>query len=314
MQYSDINIKVPDKLPFLEAICWQIKDIKNRFTLAEMFSLYERGQRYRGVLAELDGDELCFVNELAKKADFEMTTMFGLTYHQKILTILNCLRSDFFMEISAYFGGGTILTLLYDEYRLSKDIDFICPIGNGYRKLRAEIYDKGFQAMFQDTPDVRAASEIRADQYGIRFAVEVEDMRIKFEIIAESRITPDPPVFYDWTSVPCLNFTDCCAEKLLSNADRWADTAVLSRDLIDLSVLRLQAEIPQTSIDKAEAAYPVIKPLKKAIKFFQTRPEYRNRCFSTLMVRNTRAVLKGIALLASDFGISGRGDPCDCPV
>jgi len=303
MQYSDINIKVPDKLPFLEAICWQIKDIKNRFTLAEMFSLYERGQRYRGVLADLEGDELCFADELAKKADFGMTTMFELTYHQKILTILNCLRSDFFMEISAYFGGGTLLTLLYDEYRLSKDIKFICPIGDGYRKLRAEIYDKGFQAMFEDAPAVRAASDIRADQYGIRFAVEVEDIRIKFEIIAESRITPDPPVFYEWSSVPCLSFTDCCAEKLLSNADRWADTAVLSRDLIDLSVLRLQAEIPQTSIEKAEAAYPVINPLKKALKVFQAQSEYRDKCFSALQVKNKTSVLKGIGLLVSDFGI-----------
>jgi len=303
MQYSDINIKVPDKLPFLEAICWQIKDIKNRFTLAEMFSLYERGQRYRGVLANLEGDELYFADELAKKADSGMTTMFGLTYHQKILTVLNALRSDFFLEISAYFGGGTLLTLLYDEYRLSKYIKFICPIGDGYRRLRTEIYDKGFQAMFQDTSTVRTASDIRAEQYGIRFAVKVEDIRIKFEIIAESRITPDHPVFYEWSSIPCLSFTDCCAEKLLSNADRWADTAVLSRDLIDLSVLRLQAKIPQTSIEKAEAAYPVINPLKKALKVFQAQFEYRDKCFSALQVKNKISVLKGIGLIASDFEI-----------
>jgi len=303
MQYSDINIKVPDKLPFLEAICWQTKDIKH-FTLAEMLNLYERCRRYEGVLADLEGDELYFIHKLRKQYDSRIKTMFEMTYHQKIVTVLDCLRSDFFTENSVYFGGGTLLTLLYDEYRQSNDMDFICPIGAGYRKLRTEIYDKGFQAMFQDTPIIRAASDIRADQYGIRFAVGVEDIRIKFEIIAEARITPDPPVFYAWSSVPCLSFTDACAEKLLSNADRWADTAVLSRDLIDLSVLRLQAEIPQTSIDKAEAAYPVIKPLKKAINFFQTRSEYRNRCFSTLMVRNTISVLKGIALLASDFGIS----------
>ena len=303
MQYSDINIKVPDKLPFLEAICWQTKDIKH-FTLAEMLNLYERCRRYEGVLADLEGDELYFIHKLRKQYDSRIKTMFEMTYHQKIVTVLDCLRSDFFTENSVYFGGGTLLTLLYDEYRQSNDMDFICPIGAGYRKLRTEIYDKGFQAMFQDTPIIRAASDIRADQYGIRFAVRVEDIRIKFEIIAEARIIPDPPVFYTWSSIPCLGFTDCCAEKLLSNADRWADTAVLSRDLIDLSVLRLQAEIPQTSIDKAEAAYPVIKPLKKAINFFQTRSEYRNRCFSTLMVRNTISVLKGIALLASDFGIS----------
>lgn len=300
MQHKNINIRVPDKLPFLEAICWQTKDVKH-FTLSEMLNLYERCRRYRGILAELEGEELYFVNQLS---DSMITTMFEMTYHQKIFTVLNSLRDDFFTEISAYFGGGTLLALLYDEYRQSNDIDFICPVGAGYRKLRTEVYDKGCKAFFKDTSNIGLASEIRADQYGVRLSLEVEDIRIKFEIIAEARITLEPPVYYEWAAaVPCLNFTDCCTEKLLSNADRWADTAVQSRDLIDLSVLRLQAEIPQTAIDKAEAAYPVVNPLKKAIKNFQTRSEYRNRCFSALMVKNKASVLKGIGLLASDFGI-----------
>jgi len=304
MQHIDIDIKIPNKLPFMEAICWQTKDIKH-FTLAEMLNLYERCRRYEGVLADLEGDELYFVHKLSKQSDSRIKTMFEMTYHQKIVTVLNCLRSDFFTEVSAYFGGGTLLTLLYDEYRQSNDMDFVCPVGPGYRQLRTEIYDKGFQAIFEDTSTIRLASEIRADQYGIRLAVGVEDIRIKFEIIAEARIIPEPPVFYEW-SVPCLSFTDCCAEKLLSNADRWADTAVLSRDLIDLSVLRLQAEIPQTSIEKAEAAYPVINPLKRAIKAFQAQSEYRDKCFSALQVKNKTSVLKGIELLSSD--LSRRND------
>lgn len=295
---QDDNIDIPVKLPFLEAICWQTTDIKH-FTLGEMLNLYERCRRYRGVLSDLEGDELSFVHKLS---DYRIQRMFERTYHQKIFIVLNSLRSDFLTEISAYFGGGTLLALLYDEYRQSHDMDFICPVGAGYRNLRTEVYDKGCNAFFKDTSNIDFVSEIRADQYGVRLAVAVEDIRIKFEIIAEARISLEPPVFYDWSSVPCLSFTDSCAEKLLSNADRWADTAVLSRDLIDLSVLRLQAEIPQLSIDKAESAYPVIKPLKQAIKNFQNNPAYQDRCFAALQVKNRTAIFEGVDLLANDFG------------
>lgn len=229
--------------------------------------------------------------------------MFELIHHQRILVVLNSLYSDFFTEISAYFGGGTLLTLLYDEYRQSKDIDFICPVGVGYRKLRSEIYDKSYNAIFTDFSRIKLPREIRADQYGMRTVIEIENVRIRFEIIAEARISLEPPVFYDWSSVPCLSFTDSCAEKLLSNADRWADTAFLARDLIDLSVLRMCSEIPQLSIDKAESAYPVIKPLRQAIKNFQNNPAYQDKCFSALRVKNRTAVFEGIDLLTADFGI-----------
>ncbi|MCB1674364.1 MAG: nucleotidyl transferase AbiEii/AbiGii toxin family protein [Pseudomonadales bacterium] len=57
--------------------------------------------------------------------------MFELEHHQKIQRILNCLDADFFKEIGAYFGGGTLLSLRYGEYRWSKGIDFICPVGKG---------------------------------------------------------------------------------------------------------------------------------------------------------------------------------------
>ncbi|MCP4348514.1 MAG: nucleotidyl transferase AbiEii/AbiGii toxin family protein [Desulfobacterales bacterium] len=53
--------------------------------------------------------------------------MFKSDHHKKVITILKSLRSNFFNEISAYFGGGTLLTLLYGEYRRSKDIDFTEP-------------------------------------------------------------------------------------------------------------------------------------------------------------------------------------------
>ena len=56
---------IPQDLPFLKAICWQTDDIKH-FTEDEMLDRYERGWMYRGVLADLQGDELEFVHRLAK--------------------------------------------------------------------------------------------------------------------------------------------------------------------------------------------------------------------------------------------------------
>ncbi len=60
--------------------------------------------------------------------------MFEMSHHVKISRVLNSLRTEFFVRISAYFGGGTLLTMSYDEYRQSMDIDFICPVGEGYRE------------------------------------------------------------------------------------------------------------------------------------------------------------------------------------
>ncbi len=57
---------IPDGLPFLQAVCWQTKDIRN-FTLIEMLSRYESGWKYRGVLADLEGEELEFVRRLVKE-------------------------------------------------------------------------------------------------------------------------------------------------------------------------------------------------------------------------------------------------------
>ena len=64
MQLLNKLIEIPEKLPFLDSICWQTKDIK-QFTLSEMLNRYERGWRYRGTLADLEGEELNFVRELA---------------------------------------------------------------------------------------------------------------------------------------------------------------------------------------------------------------------------------------------------------
>ncbi|MBD2449344.1 hypothetical protein H6G76_19700 [Nostoc sp. FACHB-152] len=59
---------IPNKLPFLESICWQTADVY-QFTPDQMLSRYERGWQYRQLFNNLEGEELSFLKELAKYYD-----------------------------------------------------------------------------------------------------------------------------------------------------------------------------------------------------------------------------------------------------
>ncbi len=58
--------RIPDKLPFLESICWQTDNVY-RFTPEQMLSRYERGWSYRQLFNNLEGEELEFLQKLAKR-------------------------------------------------------------------------------------------------------------------------------------------------------------------------------------------------------------------------------------------------------
>jgi hypothetical protein len=66
MNYPPNEIAIPQKLPFLEAICWQTKNIYD-FSLEEMLSCYERGWRYRSLFNNLKTEELDFLKTIAEK-------------------------------------------------------------------------------------------------------------------------------------------------------------------------------------------------------------------------------------------------------
>lgn len=231
---------------------------------------------------------------------------FRLEHHNKILTVLESLDPEVFREGSAYFGGGTLLALDFGEYRWSKDVDFISPVlSSGYKHLRTVIFEGGYKALFRDLSRIQVGRGT-TDQYGIRMVVFVDSVPIKTEIIAEVRFELDPPRYPKWSPVACLSFNDCFTSKLLSNCDRYMDDSVESRDLIDLAILRLQSPIPQESIEKAENAYEVMRPLKQAVKRFQERTDYRERCFSHLQIDEVQIprVIDGVDLLASDLGLT----------
>lgn len=229
--------------------------------------------------------------------------MFKREFHQKILTVLNRLNADFLADCRAYFGDGTLASLRHGEHRLSKDIDFMCPLGKEYRLLRQGVLDKGYEAIFATFNAIELPREIQTDMYGVRFPVIVGGTPIKFEIIVEGYIQFEEPDYPSWSPVACLNETDSFAEKLLANADRWPDQRKGSRDLIDLAVQRLASPIPAEAIAKAENAYPAIEPLKRSIRNFQQKPDYREECFKSLLVNAPEIIIDGLDLLASDFGI-----------
>lgn len=231
---------------------------------------------------------------------------FRLEHHNQILTVLECLDSEILRKGSAYFGGGTLIAFQFDEYRWSKDVDFIASVGTeGYKHLRTVVFDGGHEALFSDLSKIKIGRST-TDQYGIRMIVFVDDMPIKTEIIAEPRFQLDPPRYLKWSPVPCLSFNDCFTSKLLANSDRYADDSVEARDLIDLAILRLQSPIPQASIEKAEKAYQVMRPLKRALELFQGRPDYREKCFLGLEVDQAQIpkIIDGIDLLSTDLGLS----------
>ena len=297
------EIQIPEKLPFLERLCWQREDIQN-LTLLEMLKIYERGWHYRGVLGDLSETEALFIKDLAQYYDSWLEAkMFEREFHQKILNILNQVNANFLLECGAYFGGGTLVSLNHGEYRLSKDIDFLCSTGTGYRLLRQKIAENQYNAIFNTQNNFNLPREIKADQYGVRFAIKVDEILIKFEIIMEGRIELGEPDYPRWSPVPCLNEIDSFAEKLLANSDRWNDSSVESRDLIDLAVQRLKSPIPKEAIEKAETAYPVIEPLKQAISFFQNHPDYRDKCFTALRIIKPSNIIDGIDLMAADLGL-----------
>ncbi|MBD2093350.1 nucleotidyl transferase AbiEii/AbiGii toxin family protein [Microcoleus sp. FACHB-1515] len=301
-----MNLQPPiSELPFLRSICWQ-GEVPNIDQLAEieLLQLYERNWRYRDRLAPFSEVERQFVQSIATKHQSWLASMFEMPVHNQILQVLRSLKPSLFEACNAYFGGGTLLTLCYGEYRLSRDIDFLCAYGADFSRLRRAVYDEGVEALF-DRPvgTVGLPRELQTDRDGVRMAVTIDALILKLEIMAEGRIALDAPSYPAWSPVPCLSVVDQVAEKLLANSDRWAESATHSRDLIDLAMLRRHTHFPQRSIEKAEAVYPCIDPLKRAIVAFQAQPDDRIRCYERLAVRTPTRVIDGLDQLASQFDL-----------
>ncbi len=301
-----MTIQQPLKLPFLEFLGWQIADVYSLSQL-DMLANYERGWRYRNLInpsvSELDFiKQLVFIHQSWLSNEF---MQFQIGHHQRIYRVLENLNHEFLSDCHAYFGGGTLLALDFGEYRTSNDIDFICAVGVDYRQLRNTIGNQSPQMLLQPDSGLEI-DRFTTDQYGIRMSIIVDGIPIKTEIIAEARFTLDEPRKPSWSPVDCLSITDCFTSKLLANADRYPDPSVHARDLIDLAFLRNQQTIPALAIDKAEAAYNVMTPLRSALIRFQVDADLRSRCYENLLINQSfqAQIIDGVDLLAIDLGLA----------
>lgn len=181
--------------------------------------------------------------------------MFKRPRHNIVARILAALDEEALLASECYFGGGTAIVLELGEYRESADIDFLCASQSGYRGLRQWVVGGTLARLFKPGTSVTTLRNLTSDQYGIRTQLAMEGTPIKFEIIREARITLSGAVDPTLT-IPLLSRSDMYAEKLLANADRYADRGVLSRDIIDLSMMISRwGPIPETAWAKARDAY-----------------------------------------------------------
>ena len=234
--------------------------------------------------------------------------MFRREQHRKVLTLLDAFDSEKLDRCNFLFGGGTRIVLDLDEYRESHDIDFLCADAEGYAELRSQASLHGYDFLFKPGPrdGFRLPREMRIDQYGLRFPVEIGGSMIRIELIREARIGLDPGIRPGWSPVDCLAVSDCYAEKILANSDRWGDRQVLSRDLVDLSALRRRlGPIPEESWRKVERAYKTAgwNDLLKALSAFSQDIPYQQRCFEGLHIEDSAAILEGMEQLHRDLEV-----------
>jgi hypothetical protein len=209
--------------------------------------------------------------------------LFERPHHQKIGLLLAGLNAEALRSQGCYFGGGTAISLAFGEYRESVDVDFICSSVDGYRAIRNQVNRRGLDWAFAEPPTL--ARELRVDQYAIRAAILIEGRPIKLEIVFEGRVALEVPMEGEricgvWTLHPW----DRVATKLMANADRWADDAVMSRDLIDLAMLSEDGHLAHEGVAKAERAYgdAILDALKKSKAHLLERPGRLKRCMDML--------------------------------
>ena len=217
--------------------------------------------------------------------------MFERPRHRAIAHLLSSLDAGLLREMNCWFGGGTAMVMRFGEWRESSDIDMLISDWPSYKTLRERVSTEGIGAIGA----VESVRETVTDRYGIRTLLQSDAGPVKFEIIHEGRIELDVPCDADTVGdIATLTTADMVASKLLANDDRWADSALVSRDLIDLALL------PATEADwtrghaKAVAAYGTMIDawLGKAIETALERPGWLKRCTHELQMTVDEQLLR----------------------
>ena len=222
--------------------------------------------------------------------------MFERPHHLRIAQVLQALDGRLLRSHRCLFGGGTAIALRYGEYRESVDIDFLISDTASYRELRHLLTGaSGLAAIMRaDADGLTQLREVRADQYGIRTALQVAGEPVKLEIVLEGRIELDAPVAgNDICGIATLTSLDMATSKLLANSDRWSDDGVFSRDVIDLAMMSPSLSLLRAAVAKAQGAYgeSVLRDLGKAIDKLQSRKDGLERCMRAMSMSLPKALV-----------------------
>ena len=222
--------------------------------------------------------------------------MFSRPHHQRIAHALQLLNAQLLLENKCVFGGGTLIALMFGEYRESVDIDFLVSDILCYRRLREIVTGSGSIANIfkEDATQTIQFGDVRTDQYGIRTSILVAGQPIKFEIVLEGRIELElPNPSYVICGVSTLTKLDMATSKLLANSDRWGDDSVFNRDVIDLAMIPLSLPTLRRAVAKAETAYgeSILRDLNLAIERLESRQNWLEHCIDVLSIQATKAVL-----------------------
>jgi hypothetical protein len=223
--------------------------------------------------------------------------LFEREHHRRIADVLTRLDADLLRSAHCLFGGGTAMALRYGEYRESVDIDFLVSDVAGYRKLRQRLTGPlGIAAVIREGAMLKQTREIRADQYGMRTAVEADDgVGIKFEIVLEARFALSEPAPADvLCGVATLSPVDMATCKLLANSDRWMDDSVFSRDLIDLAMMQPSPALMRQARARAREAYgeSIDTDLARAAERLFERTGRLEQCITMMRMSTPSALLR----------------------
>lgn len=222
--------------------------------------------------------------------------------HRTIVKALRAFDAAFLDRAQCYFGGGTYLSLTLGEYRVSRDIDFLCASQPGFRALRETIsHDSLGDVLREPLP---LAREVRADRDGVRTFLELDGERIKLVFLRESRIALAGSIDAR-LGVPALTAEHCVAEKLLANADRGLGSATHAHDLVDLAFIAAHfgKRVVTSGLVLAEQAYgtAVRRYLLQTLDSLKTDRARANACIKTLEIDDVATLRKGLRALESIF-------------
>ena len=219
--------------------------------------------------------------------------------HLEVVALLSKLDRAFLERCKCYFGGGTRIVLELGEYRVSRDIDFLCASREGYRMLRETVSQASLGKL--SPRGLELARDVRMDQYGIRTWIARGAFKIKFEIIHEARIDLESNQVAG-IPVACLSHRHAFAEKFLANADRGVDPSTLSRDAVDLAFMidGWSRDDAAAGLAIARAAYGVTvdRILDSVIGKLREDKIYRKRCVDGLGIADPKVLTRGLATLA----------------